>query len=162
MLRKILVLLIGSFILFACNDSIEYSNYQDINNGIWAKDRPVVFELPSLDSLRQYHVFIQLRNDNRYSFSNLFLITELEHPDGKTIKDTLQYKMADVNGEWLGKGLGSIKENRLWYKEAIVFEESGVYTVTISHAMRKNGEVEGLSNLEGVTDVGLQIEKADP
>lgn len=161
MLRNISLLLFVAFALTACNESLEFSDYQDIKNGSWAKNQPLVFELPTLDSLQQYNVFIQLRNDNRYSFSNLFLITELEHPDGKTIKDTLQYKMADVNGEWLGKGLGSIKENKLWYKKAIVFEESGVYTVTVSHAMRKNGEVEGLSSLEGVTDVGLQIEKVD-
>ena len=68
--------------------------------------------------------------------------------------------MAEPSGEWLGKGMGSVKENKLWFKENIVFPETGVYKVTVSHAMRRNGVVEGLHILEGVTDVGLEIEKA--
>ena len=93
-------------------------------------------------------------------FSNLFLISELEHPDGNTMKDTLEYRMAEPSGEWLGKGMGGVMENRLWYRENVVFPWAGVYKVNISHAMRKNGDVEGLSVLEGITDIGLEIEKA--
>ena len=85
---------------------------------------------------------------------------KLEEPSGNTKVDTLEYEMALPTGEWLGKGNGSIKESKLWYKENVVFEESGVYTVNVLHAMRKNGEVNGLDNLEGITDVGNQIEKA--
>ena len=69
--------------------------------------------------------------------------------------------MALPNGQWLGKGYGSIKENKLWYKENIVFPSSGVYTLQISHAMRKNGNIEGIVDLEGITDVGFQIEKSN-
>jgi gliding motility-associated lipoprotein GldH len=67
--------------------------------------------------------------------------------------------MAQPTGEWLGKGVGSVKENKLWYKENIVFPQSGVYKVNVFHAMRKNGEVDGLHELDGITDVGLEIEK---
>jgi len=120
----------------------------------------VDFEFSELDSVQGHNMFINIRSDNTYPFSNLFLITELEFPDGQTQKDTLEYKMAEPTGEWLGKGLGSIKENKLWYKENIVFPDSGVYKLSVAHAMRKNGEVEGLHILEGITDVGLEIEKS--
>ncbi len=88
------------------------------------------------------------------------MITELEYPNGNTLKDTLEFKMAEPNGEWLGKGLGSIKENKLWFQEKVVFSDSGVYRVSISHAMRKNGDVDGIYVLDGITDVGLEIEKS--
>ena len=104
-------------------------------------------------------MFINIRNDNSFEFSNLFLITELEYPDGNTLKDTLEYAMAEPTGEWLGKGFGSGKESKLWYKESIVFPDSGVYKVKVTHAMRKNGDVEGISILDGITDIGLEIEK---
>jgi gliding motility-associated lipoprotein GldH len=68
--------------------------------------------------------------------------------------------MAEPTGEWLGTGLGSVKESKLWFQENIVFPDSGVYKVNISHAMRRNGDVEGLHVLEGITDVGLEIEKS--
>ncbi len=120
---------------------------------------PVNFEFSELDSTANYNMFINVRNDETFPFSNLFLITELEYPDGNTIKDTLEYKMAEPTGEWLGKGVGSVKENKLWYKENVSFPQSGVYKVNVFYAMRKNGEVDGLHELDGITDVGLEIEK---
>ena len=67
--------------------------------------------------------------------------------------------MARPDGEWLGTGFGDVKENKLWYKEHVRFKEPGEYRVNIRHAMRKNGEVNGIQNLDGITDVGFRIEK---
>ena len=82
----------------------------------------------------------------------------MEFPHGKTIKDTLEYKMADPTGKLLGSGLTDIKENKLWYKEQVIFKESGNYKVNIQHAMRENGKVNGVVELEGITDIGFRIE----
>ena len=116
--------------------------------------------MPSLDSTVTHDLFLNVRNDDRYAFSNLFLITEFDFPNGETLIDTLEYEMALPDGSWLGKGMGSVKESKLWLKEKIVFADSGVYTLKVSHAMRKNGEVEGIENLEGITDIGIAIEKS--
>jgi len=51
-----------------------------------------------------------------------------------------------------------VKENKLWYKENVIFNESGDYTVNIQHAMRENGKVNGVEALEGITDIGFRIE----
>ncbi|WP_435624119.1 gliding motility lipoprotein GldH [Flagellimonas sp.] len=143
----------------SCNSKLEFSKYQSLSEGNWSMDQPVFFEFSDLDSVQAHHMFFNVRNDNNFEFSNLFLITELEFPDGNTQKDTLEYAMAEPTGQWLGKGLGSVKENKLWYKESIVFPDSGVYKVRVTHAMRKNGDVDGISVLKGITDVGLEIEK---
>jgi len=47
----------------------------------------------------------------------------------------------------------------LWYKQGFTFTEQGSYRLRISHALRNNGEVDGVTNLEGITDVGYSIEK---
>ena len=73
----------------------------------------------------------------------------------------MEYEMTMPNGEWLGAGFGDVKENKLWYKEQVKFKESGNYQVTIQQAMRKNGEVNGIGELEGITDVGFRIENSD-
>ena len=70
--------------------------------------------------------------------------------------------MAAPNGELLGKGFSDVKESKLWYKgyeNDFIFSEKGVYKVNVQHAMRKNGEIEGVQNLEGITEVGFRIEK---
>ena len=79
-------------------------------------------------------------------------------PHGKTIKDNLDYRMAETIGKLLGTGYTDVKENKLWYKEQVVFNETGEYTVNIQHAMRENGKVNGVIELEGVTDVGFRVE----
>ena len=142
-----------------CTSGIVESEYAATKNGIWNKDEAVTFNFSAPDTINKYNVFINLRNDNTFPYSNLFIITELDFPNGTIIKDTLEYEMALPSGEWLGKGYGSVKENKLWYKENIVFPKNGVYNLKVSHAMRKNGIVNGVVDLEGVTDVGFQIEK---
>ena len=159
MLNRTFYLLCLLISVASCNSNLEFSKYQSLNEGSWTIDQPVIFEFSDLDSVQTHHMFFNVRNDNNFEFSNLFLITELEFPDGNTQKDTLEYAMAEPTGEWLGKGLGSVKESKLWYKESIVFPDSGVYKVRITHAMRKNGDVNGISVLKGITDVGLEIEK---
>lgn len=104
-------------------------------------------------------MFINIRNNAAYSFSNLFLITALEFPNGKKIIDTLEYEMTDVSGAFLGKGFTDIKENKLFYKESVVFPMSGDYLLTISQAMRKSNATEGMKMLNGIIDVGFRIEK---
>ncbi len=160
MLKRIFSVSLVLIVLVSCNSSnLEFSQYETLPNESWPMERAINFEFSDLDSLQSHNMYINVRNDNNFQFSNLFLITELEYPDGNTQKDTLEYAMAEPTGEWLGKGLGSVKENRLWYKESVVFRDSGVYKVKISHAMRKNGDVEGVSILDGITDIGLEIEK---
>ena len=154
------VMMALSLCLFSCNENLVHSEYVALGNGTWKRKDTVQFSLKALDTVNRHHMFLYIRNDSRYVFSNLFVIVKLEAPSGNTKVDTLEYEMALPTGEWLGKGNGSIKESKLWYKENVVFEESGVYTVNVLHAMRKNGEVNGLDNLEGITDVGIQIEKA--
>lgn len=143
--------------LASCNQNTVFSETQAMD-GYWVADEVVSFNLPRLDSLQQYNLFLNIRNTNNYKFNNLFLIVSMNFPHGKTITDTLEYRMAHPDGTWLGEGIGNIKENKLWYKENVTFTEDGTYTVAIAHAMRNNGNVEGVTKLEGIIDVGFSIE----
>lgn len=145
----------------SCAEGLVKSEYQATEAGVWNKDSPVEFSFSGIDTVGLHNMFITLRNDNTFRYNNLFLIAELEFPNGETVKDTLEYQMAKPDGTWLGKGYGSVKENKLWYKENIVFPTSGVYKLKLAHAMRKNGSVNGVENLQGVTDVGFEIEKSN-
>ena len=69
--------------------------------------------------------------------------------------------MTDKNGKFLGKGISEIKHSKLLLKENIFFPISGQYSFSIWQAMRKNGEVNGVSQLQGISDVGLRIEKVN-
>ncbi|MEL4306872.1 gliding motility lipoprotein GldH [Joostella sp. CR20] len=158
--KQLVFLCLFTTLFVACTDSKSvYNEYTAIHKN-WAKDAEVTFEFQPKDTLQAYNLFINIRNDNDYKFSNLFLIVNMDFPNGKTIADTLEYEMAKPNGEWLGKGFSSLKENKLFYKENVIFPSMGNYRITVAHAMRKNGSVTGVKSLEGITDVGISIEKS--
>lgn len=150
------VIIVGLFLL-ACDSNRVYDEYQSLPHG-WNKDSIITFNLPVMDSVSNYNLFINVRNNNEFPYSNLFLIAEIQFPQGKVITDTLEYQMAVPGGEWLGTGFGDVKENKLWYKEQVKFEEPGQYKISVQHAMRKSGSEQGIENLEGITQVGLRIE----
>lgn len=147
-----------SLLLIACGQSGDTADTIAINSEGWQVKDPAIFELPRLDSLATYNAYITVRNNNKYPFSNLFLIVSLQHPYGKTAVDTLEYKMARPDGSWLGAGIGNVKENKLFFKQNLIFNETGHYTLHISHAVRNNGEPQGVSKLEGITDIGYSLE----
>ena len=141
----------------SCDQDGIYDNYQSISGG-WSIDEPVIFTFENTDTLHKQDIFIAIRNNNNYAYSNLFLINTLEFPSGRKFVDTLEYAMANPDGSWLGKGFNDIKESKLWYREGARFRESGPHTISIAHAVRKNGNLSGDTRLQGITEVGLRIE----
>jgi len=153
-----LLFVILSLGFVSCDSNRVFDEYKSVDKQ-WHKDSIVTFNINPPDSLKAYNLFVNLRNTSDYKYSNLFLIVEMNFPHGKRVKDTLEYIMAKPNGEFLGSGFSDVKANKLWYKEGVVFSESGTYKVNIQHAMRKNGSIKGVEKLEGITDIGFRIEQ---
>lgn len=144
--------------LVGCNSDVEYSEYVSLPNG-WEKVNPALFQFEQTDTISKKNLFIMIRNNELYEYSNLYLIVKTEYPDNRLVTDTLQYEMATPEGKWLGYGFSAVKESKLWYKENFTFSKKGKYVVKIEQAMRKIGENEGIERLSGITEVGFQIEK---
>ncbi|MBJ2174322.1 gliding motility lipoprotein GldH [Aureibaculum sp. A20] len=158
-MRNILGLLFVSIALISCNDNLVFNQYKSMPNAEWHKDSLVKFEFSPIDTISRNNVYINLRNNNDYAYSNLFLIVGIDFPNNYKVVDTLEYEMADVDGKFLGEGLTDLKENVLEFKSNVIFPTTGTYNISIQQAMRKSGEVDGITSLKGVTDVGIQIEK---
>lgn len=148
-------LLITSFFIFSCESNIEYIQYNSIQNQ-WDKDsiQNFVFELADT---KKYNTYINLRINKDYPFSNIFLITTLMDSLSVLSKDTLNFKIADKSGKFLGKKRVNIIENSLIHKEKIELEKNKKYSVSVEHAMRVINKVSGLKSLDGVVDVGYKI-----
>lgn len=158
-MRKIGILSVVLWLIASCESDVVYNKYQPITNAEWAQDHIVSFEITMQDSITPYNLFINLRNTKDYGFSNLFMITKMTFPDQTRVVDTLEYEMTDANGRFLGSGFSDIKENKLFYKENIRFHQKGKYFLQIAQAMRKRNEVPGIDPLQGISDVGVSIEK---
>tara|TARA_B100000787_G_scaffold153966_1_gene128484 strand:+ start:10829 stop:11332 length:504 start_codon:yes stop_codon:yes gene_type:complete len=157
---KRLILILGVFFVFAsCDSNRVFDQYKSLENNSWLQDDPIKFKFQITDTISRNNLFLNIRNNKEYQYSNLYVITNIFFPNGKKIVDTLQYQMADKNGKFLGAGISEIKHNKLFLKENNIFPVSGKYKVSIWQAMRKNGSFDGIKELDGITDVGLRIEK---
>ena len=158
--RIILILVLG-VLFISCDSNRVFDEYKSITNNSWSQDHSINFKFEITDTISKNNLFINVRNSNQYQFSNLYIISSINFPNGKKIVDTLQYEIADKNGRFLGEGISDIKHNKLFFKENIIFPFSGNYNVSISQAMRKNGSIDGIKELRGVSDVGFRIEKVN-
>lgn len=142
----------------SCKKDAFYDSYQRVDGG-WSKGDVKSFEVSQEDTLSTYNLFLNIRNNKEYAFSNLFVIVKVEQPDEIVWVDTLEYQMAAPDGTLLGTGFSDVKENKLWIKEGYVFPVKGDYTIKVEQAVREIGDVEGVELLKGISEIGIQIEK---
>ncbi len=151
------ICIISTFLLVSCDGNRVFDEYVSVGKS-WEKDTALTFKFQQPDTINRYDLFMNVRNTNEYEFQNLFLIVNMNFPNGNVVSDTLEYEMAAPNGEWLGKGV-STKVSKLWYKPDVRFPYNGTYEITIKQAMRKINEPEGIQSLKGISEVGFRIEK---
>lgn len=158
--RPSFLILLLAISLLSCDKKRVFDDYKSVGSS-WKKDSIVDFGFIQKDTTKAYNLFLNLRSNSNYQFSNLFLIVALEHPDGLTKVDTLQYQMAEPDGTLLGEGFSDIKESKLVYKENMKFPKAGNYNVRIQQAVRQTGKIVGVNELEGITEVGFRIESTE-
>ncbi len=158
MLLKNSIILFGLLLLVSsCDKKRVFDEYRPFD-GKWNKDSIVSFAFNQKDTVSKYNLFVNIRNNNNYPFSNIYLIVQMQQPGGLTKVDTLEYQMANPDGTLMGEGFSDVKESKLWYKENLIFPKAGKYNVTIQQAVRNTGKITGVQELDGITDIGFRIE----
>ena len=158
--KRIFLLFLVALLCTYCtgNKTDFFSEFQS-TNGTWEASDVKKFTIEQIDSTARYNVYLQLQANNDYPFGNIFLIAKIHSPNNQTYSDTLQYEMTDESGKLLGDGFTDTKTSKLLYKENYAFPENGIYTIEVEQAVRKVEEVDGVAELQGITGVGLTIEK---
>jgi gliding motility-associated lipoprotein GldH len=142
-------------ILLSCNRKVVSEDYRHFKDSEWHQDSILVFGINVTDSAKIYNLSLNVRNEGRYPYSNLWLFVSIEPPSGKSHKDTVELTLANPAGRWLGSGLGDLYERKYPYKQDIFFPEKGKYTIKVRQGMRTDDEI-----LRGIHDFGICLEKA--
>ena len=156
-LNKIVIAFVLT-VSISCTSQGGFTYYESVaKEGL--SPRPVVFKIPS-SALKEspQNLFIRIRNNTEYKFSNIFLIASLKAGDQQVLQDTLEYAMAAKDGSWLGIGFTELKESKLWWKKGIKIPTERPVQIAISQAIRDNGSANGVSELKGIVSVGISIE----
>jgi gliding motility-associated lipoprotein GldH len=142
------------FILLAgCGQKDFYLRNVPIEEAVWPADRFYRFEVPVSDTLSSYNIYLQVRNDGRYEYSNLWLFIRTNSPTGAVLRDTLECRLADEHGRWQGRGSGGRFSLEIPLRYRVRFPNPGLYLFEIDQGMRNK-------ELKYITDLGLRIEKA--
>ena len=144
-----------SIMLISCSYNNEVVSMNEVN-GTWDKKKELLFTMNIEDTSTPKNIIFVVRNNNDYPYSNIRFIVNFTESKTKNKKvDTLNYVLAQPNGEWIGKGFGDTKETLFQYKLNYKFPANGDYSIGVIQAMRAD-------NLIGIEDLGLKIETAKP
>ena len=156
-MRNILICLIFSCIA-SCDTNPLYIKYNSLNGG-WLKDSVQHFSFPNGDKSILTNSYLMLRVNQKYRYNNIFVIITVTNSNGTILKDTIEYKVADNFGKFIGSKMINIYELSLLHKKGIQLMPKENYFINVEHAMRNADETVGVERLEGVLDVGYKFEK---
>lgn len=152
-MNKFWLILVLWAVSISCSETGEI--YMTSVDSLWNKKEAKVLEFEISDAQNPKNIIFVVRNNNEYPYSNLFLISSIKGAKNEILKtDTLQYILAKPNGEWLGNGMGSVKEIYLQYKNDYLFPKNGKYQIEVTQGMRAD-------TLKGIEDVGIKIENVN-
>jgi len=147
-----LLLLLLLPLLNSCGKEAFFDEMVEIPEHSWAHSDMIQFKVDVKDTVNTFDFFVNIRHTKSYGYSNLFIFLHTIAPDGRQMTDTLEFPMADPEGNYVGKVSGGLVLNRIIVKKETRFPKSGEYKFVIEQAMRDK-------ELEEITDVGLTIVK---
>lgn len=146
----LLPIIIGMLLLSSCGKEAFFDEMVEIPEHSWAHSDMIQFKVEVKDTVNTFDFFVNIRHTKSYGYSNLFIFLHTVAPDGRKMTDTLEFPMADPEGNYVGDVSGGLVLNRIIVKKQTRFPKSGTYTFVIEQAMREK-------ELEEITDVGLTI-----
>ena len=105
MLNRSLSFLSMAFLFFtdsACDSKRFYEENKSIESGVWLSDNYQSFSVNIDDTLARYDLYLNVRNDGVYPYSNLYLFIHTIIPGNSKATDTVECQLADADGKWRG------------------------------------------------------------
>ena len=151
-LKKISFILLIVTILSSCvNKNVIFDESVVISNAAWNNQDFPYFDVNVEDTTSAYNFYLNIRHLENYRYSNFYMFLHTTFPDGNQTHDTIELVLSYLDGRWIGKGSGSMRDNNILLNNNLHFPAKGNYRFEIEQAMRE-------SVLEGITDVGLRFE----
>lgn len=147
------LLLLPSLLLIAsCEQNVVFQKMEKVEGEQWGMKDTVTIDFEVEDTVTFHDFYLKVRNSTDYPYRNIHFFLDLEFPNGKHWRDTVECRLADGKGNWTGSGIGDIKDHSFLFLRKKRFPLEGDHKFRIVHAMRKE-------ELPGIEDVGLGIER---
>lgn len=134
----------------ACNSASIFAGYQELSDETWNRYHVLEFTTHIPDS-GLYEVRLCLRHTTDYEMANLWCFISTRSSLHSELKDTVNLKVAEPDGQWLGQG-NTIKTIEQRINENPVLLPQGQVIFRIEQGMR-------IDNMKGIKNVGLKVLK---
>lgn len=153
-LKILLPILFMAFLITSCDPGRVYDESLHIAGASWHQDSVCHYAVSIDDSTALNDLYISIRNNTDYQYSNLYLFVTTVFPNGHSTRDTIEFILADKQGKWLGSGSGKIRDNLIMLQKNLRFPLRGEYHFYLQQGMRHE-------RLNGIEDIGMRIERSD-
>lgn len=156
-IKKILLFLVPCALYIASCKSVDiYEKTVAMPDHEWQSSNRPNFEFEIKDTVSFYNVFLVLRHNEKYKFTNIYVNLYIKGPGQDTaIKIQRDLPLATPEQGWLATGIDDIYEHRIALTTGKQTFREGVYSFTLEQIMREDP-------LKNVLDVGIRVEKEIP
>ncbi len=155
MLRIIVPVLVLCCAFAGCLPSPYYQKQEAIPKNEWSSSFRPLYKFDITDTTVRYQPSVIIQHTQAYPYCNLWMWMYIKTPgDSLVKKERVNILLAGPTGKWLGRGLGTIYEERvvLDLGESVRFNRAGTYEIALEQNMRINP-------LPEVLHVGFRLEK---
>lgn len=153
------LILVSILLLAGCMPSPYYQKTYTIPQNAWQYNFQPSFKVDVTDTSCFYNIFMVVRHTDAYPFSNVWVVVHIKQPgDTASQQMRIEVPLSTAKGEWLGRGMGEIWEQRLLMTaigDKSILHKKGTYEISLEQNMRVNP-------LPDMLQVGLRIEKGAP
>ena len=139
-----------------CNNNPSIHSSHIEKNGFWLKNNPINANVEIRES--PVDIYLVLKLNDEYPFSNIHLLSKLENNDVKII-DTISYNFNDSKNRTILSKQIRIKTFKIPIFSNI--DTKGETLLEVTHAVRFIDSISPVIKLEGILDVGILINKSN-
>lgn len=137
--------------VLSCSNGVLLDEFRPVPNQSWNYAFTPEFKVHVKDKQLPYILKLNLRLTADYRYSNLSVLVHQRHAkQNQFTTKRVGLTVADKDGRWLGKGVGSLYSYQIAYHANYHFPDTGTYFFKIEQNMRD-------SPLKGVSDVGICV-----
>lgn len=148
---SLLTLAVLVLLMASCDRQMRYDEYREVDKGEWSWIDGQEFNFDIQDTVSLHNIYLKVRHSVEYPYSNLYMFVHVKGPDNQYIKDTVNFILAQPDGDWNGRGNTRLRELNLLYRKNARFRIPGNYSITLEQAMRKE--------ILPVSTLGVRIER---
>ncbi len=149
---RLIVLLWMAMAVTSCTKNDRYEKSQNFHSEVWRYADTAKFEVKVMDSTARYNIYLTLRRNVNYPYSNIWVNMGTLMPDSlqRTYSD-LELTLEEKNGKPTGNRVGNNIEHLFIIQKGVKMH-TGIYSFWITQKMRED-------KLRGILNVGIRVRK---